>query len=70
VPRQAVFVRDGESVVYVRDGGRFVAHPVKVVGRTESRVAITGIAEGTETALLDPTATPQEKSAAGGAVLD
>jgi hypothetical protein len=65
-----VFTRDGEPVVYAREGGRFVAHLVKIVGRTESRVAITGIAEGTEAALLDPTATPQEKTAAKDAVLD
>jgi len=70
VPRQAVFARSGDSVVYAREDGRFVAHPVKVVGRTESRIAITGISEGTETALLDPTATPQERTAAKGAVLD
>lgn len=70
VPRQAVFERGGESIVYVREDGRFVAHPIKIVGRTEGRVAITGVSEGTETALLDPMATPKEATGAKGGVLD
>ena len=35
-------------------GDRFEQRPVKVAQRTESRVAIEGLAEGTEVALVDP----------------
>jgi HlyD family secretion protein len=70
VLRQAVFERDGEPIVYARENGRFVAKPVKIVGRTESRVALTGVAEGAELALLDPTASPEDKGGAKGTVLD
>lgn len=58
VPRQAVFVKKGKTVVYVRAGDRFEAREVKVAHRTESRVAIDGVDEGIEVALIDPEATP------------
>ena len=55
VPRQSVFERDGEAVVYVLHDGRFVATPVTLGGRTEGRVAIEGVPEGARIAVLDPT---------------
>jgi multidrug resistance efflux pump len=58
VPRQAVFVKKGKTVVYVRAGDRFEPREVKVAHRTESRVAIDGVDEGVEVALIDPEATP------------
>lgn len=54
VPRQAVFEKSGTNYVFVRVGNRFEPHDVKVVQRTESRIALEGIAEGTEIALVDP----------------
>jgi HlyD family secretion protein len=68
LPRQAVFERDGKTVVFARETDQFVARPVTIVGRTEGRVAVTGVAEGTEVALLDPTTT-KEKAAATGEAL-
>jgi len=53
-PRQAVFEQDGKPVVYARTGGGFEPREVKVVHRTESRVAIEGVEEGTEVALISP----------------
>lgn len=55
VPRQAVFERNGKNYVYERVHGRFERRDVKVEHRTESRLAVTGLAEGVEVALVDPT---------------
>ena len=76
LPRQAVFEVEGKSVVYERGGSGFEARTVKVLHRTESRVAIEGLAEGVEIALVDPTksaspgpsGTPAPPAAAGPAV--
>jgi HlyD family secretion protein len=54
VPRQAVFEKEGKSVVYVRAGGAFSPKEVKVLLRSESTAALEGVAEGTEVALADP----------------
>jgi multidrug efflux pump subunit AcrA (membrane-fusion protein) len=56
VPRQAVFDKNGKNFVFVRTGDRFEQRDVKVEQRTESRVVISGLNEGTEIALVDPTA--------------
>lgn len=55
VPRQAVFERNGRNYVFVRVDGRFERQDVKVEHRTESRLAISGLKEGVEVALVDPT---------------
>lgn len=54
LPCQAVFAKDDNPVVYVRKGGDFVSQKVKVTRRSETRVAIDGLAEGTEVALVNP----------------
>lgn len=56
VPRQAVFARSGKYHVFVRTGERFEEREVKITQRTESRVVIEGLTEGTEVALIDPNA--------------
>ena len=56
VPRQALFLKDNKRVVYVRTGGNYETHEVKIQAENESRAAIEGIAVGTEIALVDPTA--------------
>lgn len=71
VPRQAVFDREGRPTVFLRQDRRFVATPVKVIARTQSRVVVEGIAEGTEVALRDPAALaddgrPSAMPASGG----
>jgi HlyD family secretion protein len=55
VPRQAVLEKNGKTHVFVKTGDRFEQREVKVEHLTESRAAITGVAEGTEVALSDPT---------------
>ncbi|HWQ03420.1 MAG TPA: efflux RND transporter periplasmic adaptor subunit [Candidatus Nitrosotenuis sp.] len=54
LPRQAVFEKDSKPVVYVRVKDLWEPRPVKVLHRTESRVAVDGVAEGTEVALANP----------------
>jgi HlyD family secretion protein len=58
LPRQTVFEEDGQSVVYVPAAGagsRYEARPVTVLHRSETHVAIEGIEDGTEVALVHPT---------------
>jgi HlyD family secretion protein len=54
VPRQAVFEKNGKNHVFVRAGSGFDQREVKVVQRTEGRVALEGVDAGTEIALVDP----------------
>jgi HlyD family secretion protein len=56
VPRQAVFEKNGKNHVFEKRGGRFERRDVTVEHRTENRLAISGIAEGAEVALVDPVA--------------
>jgi len=58
VPRQAVFEKNGKTHVFARVGERFEKRDVKIEHVTESRVILSGLPEGTEVALVDPTATP------------
>lgn len=54
LPRQAVFDEDGKQVVYVRTGSTFEPREIKVLNRSESRVAVDGIDAGAEVALVRP----------------
>jgi HlyD family secretion protein len=56
VPRQALVERDGKSLVYVRQGSRFVATPVKVRRRTETAAVVEGVPAGGIIALRNPDA--------------
>jgi multidrug resistance efflux pump len=69
VPRHAVFEKDGETVVYVLDQGRFVATPVTLGGRTEGRVAVDGVPQGARIAVLDPTKVSEGTATSSGPVL-
>ncbi|MBI3477541.1 MAG: HlyD family efflux transporter periplasmic adaptor subunit [Acidobacteria bacterium] len=55
VPRQAVFMKDGKRVVYVKRGKTYEAREVKVEAETESRTAVDGLAADTQIAFVDPT---------------
>ena len=56
LPRQALFLKDNQRIVYLRSGSNFTSHEVKIVAENESRAAIEGIGAGQEVALVDPTA--------------
>ncbi len=64
IPRQALFYRNGKSVVFMRIGDRFEARDVKVSNGSESRIAIEGLPEGTEIALVNPDITALQPGAA------
>jgi multidrug resistance efflux pump len=54
VPTQCVFDKDGKLVVYVKHGDKFEPVEAKIKFRTENRVALENLAEGTEIALVNP----------------
>jgi HlyD family secretion protein len=64
LPRQAVFEKDGKSVIYERTTAGFEPRTVKVLHRTESRVAIDGVQENAEVALVNPETSSKAKSSA------
>jgi HlyD family secretion protein len=60
LPAQSLFDKEGKQIVYVKSGDDFSPTPLKVKYRTESRIVVEGLAEGTEVALVNPTT--KEKS--------
>jgi HlyD family secretion protein len=56
IPKQAVFLKDGKRVVYIKRGGAYDPQVVKIVAETESRAVIDSLSPGTQVALIDPTA--------------
>jgi HlyD family secretion protein len=67
IPRQAVFDRNGAPTVFVQQDGRFVPTPLAIVARTQTRVVVDTLEEGTVVALANPEATTEPaKSAAAG----
>ncbi len=70
LPRQALFLKDGKQIVYVKRGNGYEQREVKITGESESHAAIEGLNAGTQVALVDPTAprkpTKGRASPAGG----
>lgn len=66
VPRQAVFDKNGKPVVYKKVGGHFEAQEIKIVNNSESKVALDGLPEGTEVALVNPDQQSDTKRASTG----
>jgi HlyD family secretion protein len=56
VSRQALFLKDGKRVAYLKKGNSFEPHALKIEAENESRAVIEGLDEGAEIALVDPTA--------------
>jgi HlyD family secretion protein len=54
LPPQAIFAKNDNPVAYVRQGSEFVAQKIKIARRSETRIAVEGLAEGTEVALVNP----------------
>ncbi len=72
IPNQAIFEKDGKTIVWVRRGRRFEARQVAPFKRSESTVVIAkGLQPGEEVALADPDSTianSKEKQSRGGAM--
>lgn len=66
LPSQCVFEKDGKQIVYVKHGTSFEPAEAKVKFRTENRVAVENLPEGTEVALVNPeeASKQQQKSSA------
>jgi HlyD family secretion protein len=67
VPRQALFLKEGKSVVYVKSGSGYEQRQVKIESESESRAVIEGLREGTQVALVDPTAARKPGNVGGTA---
>lgn len=66
IPAQAIFEKEGKSIVYVKQGGKFTARVVKPLKRSESTMIIAeGLKPGEEVALQDPEAKPNERKKGG-----
>jgi len=66
IPRQALFLKDGKRIVYVKSGNGYDQREVKIKSQSESRAAVEGLDAGSMVALIDPTA-PRKSSASGSA---
>jgi HlyD family secretion protein len=54
LPAQALFESDGRTFVYARSGAAFTQKDVKLVRRSETRVVVSGLADGQVVALASP----------------
>jgi hypothetical protein len=66
IPRQALFLKDGKRIVYVKSANGYEQREVKIKSQSESRAAVEGIDAGSMVALIDPTA-PRKTTAASSA---
>ena len=64
VPRQALFLKDGKHVVYVKRGNGYEQKEIEIRDETESRAVIDGLSGGTMVAMIDPTL-PRKQATAG-----
>jgi HlyD family secretion protein len=55
IPRQALFLKDGKRIAYVKKGNGYEQREVKVHNENESRVAVEGLTPEDQVALIDPT---------------
>jgi HlyD family secretion protein len=69
VPSQCVFDKDGKLVIYVKHGDKFDPTEAKIKFRTENRVALENLAEGTEVALVNPEKALKEQKGASSSPL-
>lgn len=54
LPPQAIFTKNGNPLVYVRRGGEFTPQKIRITRRSATRIAVDGLAQGTEVALVNP----------------
>ena len=62
LPSQSLFDKDGKPVVYVKRGDDFEATTIKVKYRTESRIVLEGLTEGTEVAMVNPSSKQKSRN--------
>jgi HlyD family secretion protein len=69
LPSQALFESDGRTFVYLNTSAGFVPHDVKLVQRSESQVALSGVSEGDLVALAAPGQQTQNTPGKGGGAM-
>jgi HlyD family secretion protein len=62
LPRQALFLKDGKHIVYVKLGKDYEQKEIEIKDETESRAVIEGLSEGTWVAMIDPTLPRKQRS--------
>jgi HlyD family secretion protein len=65
LPRQALFMKDGKHIVYIKRGSGYEQKEIQIKEQTESRAVIDGLSDGTMVAMVDPTL-PQKHAGATG----
>ena len=65
VPAQAVFESDGRSFVYLQSANNFAPADIKVLRRSESQVALTGLKDGQIVAMASPDQQNKKTGSAG-----
>ena len=70
LPAQALFESDGKMFVYLRAKSSFVRKDVTLVRRNETRVVLTGLQEGQEVALVNPTDLARKRPGSKGSPLE
>ncbi|MDX6459270.1 MAG: HlyD family secretion protein [Acidobacteriaceae bacterium] len=63
LPRQAVFLKDGKHIVYLKSGKGYEQKEIEIKDETESRAVIEGLSDGTSIAMIDPTLPRKQQSA-------
>jgi len=63
LPRQAVFLKDGKHIVYLKSGKGYEQKEIEIKDETESRTVIKGLSDGTSIAMIDPTLPRKQQSA-------
>jgi HlyD family secretion protein len=65
IPREAVFERDGKTLVYVKRGRGFQQQEVKIQSYSEGKAILDGLPVGTVIALVNPESKAERKSKSG-----
>ena len=66
VPRQALFLKDGKHIVYLKRRNGYEQKEVRIKDETESRAVVDGLGDGAMVAMIDPTL-PQKHAASAAA---
>ena len=65
IPREAIFQKDGKTIVYAKASGGWIARDVKVRAYTEGRAVVENLGAGTVVALVDPEKQSKKPKASG-----
>jgi len=66
LPRQALFLKEGKRIVYIKKGNGYEQREVKIQSENESRAAVDGVEESSQVALVDPTAPRKSMGSSSG----